>query len=265
MNAPGTLYVVATPIGNLQDITYRAVEVLRSVDLVACEDTRHTARLLDHYGIVCPLTSYHDFNEGPRALQLVEKLRAGSRIALVTDSGTPTISDPGFDLVRACHAAAIRVVPIPGASAMAAAISASGLPSNRILFDGFLPAKAAARQERLKELSTEDATLVLYEAPHRIDESLADIESVLGNRRVCVARELTKLHETIEVGLVSEVRERINPRGEFVLVIEGASTRKAQPSFTVAGLGRQEALKAIASRLGIPRSELYAALFKKDE
>lgn len=265
MNAAGTLYVVATPIGNLQDMTYRAVETLRSVDLIACEDTRQTVKLLDHYGIACPMTSYHDFNEGSKTPQLLERLRLGTRIALLSDSGTPTISDPGFDLVRACHEAGIRVVPIPGASALAAAISVAGLPTDRVFFDGFLPAKTAARRERLRELQSVDATLVLYEAPHRIEESLADIETVLGDRKVCIARELTKLHETIEVGSLSEVRKRVTARGEFVLVIAGATQKAAPVRFSVAGLSRQETLKVLASQLGIPRSELYNALFKKDE
>src|SRR5215467_12839542 len=190
-----TLFVVATPIGNLGDITARALETLRNVDLVACEDTRHTIKLLTHFGIQRPLISYHDFNEKERAAELVKKIEGGLKVALVSDAGTPGISDPGYRLVRLCRERRIDVISIPGANAAIAALASSGLPSDQFLFVGFLPAKRKARQERLRELQSMPCTLVFYEAPHRIRETLEDLKAFFGDRTAYIGRELTKLHE----------------------------------------------------------------------
>ena len=191
----GTLSIVSTPIGNLEDITLRAARVLREADLIACEDTRHTRKLLDHIGVSKPLVSYHEHNETARAAELVERLAAGANIALVSDAGTPLLSDPGYRLVEAAIAAGIPVIPIPGASAVLSALAASGLPTDEFRFGGFLPPKTTQRRKTLEALREERCTLIFYEAPHRILEALEDVEAVLGARPVVVARELTKLHE----------------------------------------------------------------------
>jgi 16S rRNA (cytidine1402-2'-O)-methyltransferase len=227
-NDTGCLYVVATPIGNLGDITRRAVEVLSAVDLIAAEDTRHTRRLLQHLGIDKPLRSLHEHNERERVHALLERLRDGEQVALVSDAGTPLISDPGYPLVRACRAEGIRVVPVPGASALIAALSVAGLPTDRFRFEGFLPRRAPARRERLQALATAPETLVFYESAHRIEESLADLCAVFGEAREAVlARELSKRHETLLDGTLGELRARVcadpdQRRGEFVLVVAGA-------------------------------------------
>lgn len=257
----GTLFIVATPIGNLNDISARALETLRNVDLIACEDTRHTNKLLNHFGIRKPLESYHDFNEETKAASLAARIAEGLNVALVSDAGTPAISDPGYRLVRACRQRGVRAIAIPGPSAALAALSASGLASNEFLFIGFLSSKAAARREKLQSLLSIECTMILYEAPHRILETLADVEDVLGDRNVCVAREITKIHESYVYGPVSEVRKHIEPIGEFVIVIEGAAAAKPA-ALDLQGLSRQEVLKRIAERLGIPRRQLYDALIK---
>src|SRR5262245_29715217 len=189
----GTLFVVATPIGNLNDISNRTLETLRDVDLIACEDTRHTIKLLNHFGIQKPLTSYHEFNEERKAHELAEKLSGDTDVALVSDAGTPTIADPGYRLVRLCRQRGIPVAAIPGPSAVISAISASGLPSNEFVFLGFLPSKKTARREKLANAAKYNCTLVFYETPHRIGAALEDIEAVLGNREICLAREITKI------------------------------------------------------------------------
>ncbi len=224
----GTLYVVATPIGNLQDLTPRALEVLRSVSLIAAEDTRHSARLLQHFGITTATTACHDHNERDKSARLVERLLAGEDMALISDAGTPLISDPGFHLVRQAREAGVRVSPIPGACALIAALSAAGLPSDRFSFEGFLPAKAHGRRQRIEALAAEPRTWMLYEAPHRLLECLEDLLDILGPaRQVVLARELTKTFETIRGAPLAELVEwvRNDPdqqRGECVLVVEGA-------------------------------------------
>ncbi len=218
------LYLVSTPIGNLEDITLRALAVLKSVDLVACEDTRHTRRLLDHFGIRKPTVSYHEHNEQARAEELVQRLLEGKSVAIVSDAGTPGISDPAYRIVLAAIERGIAVVPIPGAVALVAGLVASGLPTDSFLFAGFLPPKKMARRARLEELKAQRATLVLYEAPHRIRETLADALEVLGDRQASLARELTKLHEQFIRGKLSELVahfETNQPRGEMTLVIAG--------------------------------------------
>ncbi len=220
---PGALYVVSTPIGNLEDITHRAVRILRGVDLIAAEDTRKTKVLLNHLSINTPLVSYYSYNEARRVPELIEHLKKGKTVAVVTDAGTPGISDPAFLLVRAAVEQNIPVIPIPGASALLAALVVSGLPTDRFVFEGFLPVKKG-RTTKLEMLKHETRTIVLYESPFRIERTLRDVYAHWGERRVAVARELTKKFEEVQRGLLSEVLERIGastPRGEYVIVIEG--------------------------------------------
>ncbi|MDR1728859.1 MAG: 16S rRNA (cytidine(1402)-2'-O)-methyltransferase [Acidobacteriota bacterium] len=275
----GTLYLVATPIGNLEDITLRALRVLREVALVACEDTRHTSKLLAHYGIATPRKSYHEFNEECRVPQLLALLRAGEDVALVSDAGTPLVSDPGFEIVAACRREGLPVIPVPGASAAVAALVGSGLPSDSFHFAGFLPSRGGERRRRLEELSAIPATLVLYEAPHRLLDSLQDMADVLGPRRAALCRELTKMHEEFLCGTLPEVldglRERPEVRGEITLVVErgGEGGRAAAPpgypasikehldaELSGGALSRNEALKAVARKRGIRRKEAYRLL-----
>lgn len=251
------LFIVATPIGNLSDISSRALETLRSVDLIACEDTRQTIKLLNHFGIQKPLVSYHDFNEEKKAAELGRKIQDGLKVALVSDAGMPAISDPGYRLVRFCREKGLNVVAIPGANAAITALAASGLPSDEFFFAGFLPSKKSARLEKLESLRPLRATLVFYEAPHRVEEVLDDMEKALGDRETCIARELTKLHEECLFGRLSEIRSRVKPLGEFVIVVSG-NTGEDQPA-VVAPLTREAVLKT----LGISRNELYDLFFKK--
>ncbi len=277
--APG-LYLVATPIGNLADITLRALDVLRQVDRIACEDTRQTQKLLNHFQISTPTESCHEHNERQRASVLIEALQAGARIAVVTDAGMPGISDPGSWLASAAIAAGIPVFPIPGANAALSALVASGLPTEEFHFLGFLPEKAGARRTRIETLAAagdEAGTLVFYEAPHRILETLADLESVFGpGLRVVVARELTKIHEEFLRGTVAEVRRELagrdRIRGEITLLVQAPAAHVAESpaaesiSSRIArlqaegGIDEKEALKRLARDLGQSKSELYREL-----
>jgi 16S rRNA (cytidine1402-2'-O)-methyltransferase len=270
------LYLVATPVGNLEDISLRALRILKEVDLIACEDTRHTAKLLTHYGIRTPSQSYHKFNEESRAQQLVQMLRDGKNIALVSDSGTPLVSDPGYELVSSCRREGIQVVPIPGPSAAIAALIASGLPADSFCFSGFLPSKGSLRKRRLEELAGLPMTLILYEAPHRLLSSLEDMAAILGPRRATVARELTKIHEELLHGTLPELlnvlqaRDRI--KGEITLVIERGENipvpaqypeslrQHMEEEMQKTGLPRNEALKSVAKQRGITRREAYNQL-----
>ena len=223
---PGTLYIVATPIGHLEDITLRAIRTLKDVDVIAAEDTRHTQTLLRHFSIDTPLTSYHEHNERAKTGQLVARLERGESIALVSDAGTPAISDPGYRLVVEATRLGIRVVPIPGPSALIAALSAGGLPTDGFNFRGFLPARKRERRSKLQEFRDDRYSIVVYEAPHRLKESLDDIREIFGDRRMVLARELTKLHEELLRGRISEVIAEISQReirGEVTLIIEGCS------------------------------------------
>ena len=223
-DAAGVLYVVATPIGNLEDVSERALRALREADVVAAEDTRRTATLLGHYGIAKPLVSYHDAVERRKAPELVEQMRNGKTIALVSDAGTPLVSDPGYRLVRAALDAGIEVVPIPGATAATALLSVCGFATDRFVFEGFLPQRAGRRRRRLEQLREEPRTIVVYESPHHVARTLAEVEEVLGDREVVVGRELTKVFEEVLRGSVSDIRRALTehaPRGEFTIVIRG--------------------------------------------
>ena len=272
----GTLYLIATPIGNLEDITLRALRTLGEVDWIACEDTRHTRKLMAHYNLAKPLVSYHAHNERERAAELVAWLEAGATVALVSDAGTPLVSDPGYSLVRDCIARNIPVVPIPGPSALVAALVASGLPANEFTFVGFLPAKHAARVARLKSLASLASTLIFYEAPHRIRETIADARATLGNRACVIARELTKLHESFIRGSLAEIEiPESAARGEMVLLVGPPLADAANQQATdaprsileeVEALMRDEqidqksALKRIARDRRIGKSEAYRLL-----
>jgi len=270
----GTLYLVATPIGNLEDITFRAVRLLKEADLIACEDTRQTRKLLDHYGIAKPTVSYHEHNEAERAPELTAKLLDGTTVALVSDAGMPLISDPGYRLVRAAIDNGIRVEAVPGASAVSTALAASGLATDSFYFGGFLPAKSGQRLRTLEALKDETATLIFYEAPHRIVETLAAIEQALGNRPVVVARELTKLHEEFLRGTASEVRAALDTRetvkGEITLLIgkrtgvteDDTPLADAVDACVAQGMSRMEAIKTVAHRRGLPKRAVYGDLEK---
>ena len=227
---PGTLYVVGTPIGNLEDITYRAVRILKSVTVIAAEDTRHTRTLLSAYDIHTPLTSYHDFNKEEKAPVLIARMAEGASVALVCDAGTPTLSDPGYFLINQAHRAGHCVCPIPGPAAAIAALSVSGLPTDRFAFEGFLPRKSGGRRRRLESLQPESRTLVFYESPYRILALLGEIRVVMGEREIVVGREMTKHHEEIIRGPISGVIERFEnkkPKGEITLVVSGHRAEKA--------------------------------------
>jgi 16S rRNA (cytidine1402-2'-O)-methyltransferase len=269
------LYIVATPIGNLEDITLRALRILREADLIACEDTRQTRKLLDHYGIAKPVTSYHDHNEAARAAELIERLERGECIALVSDAGTPLISDPGYRLVAAAVAAGVTVVPIPGPSAVMGALAAAGLGTDSFRFCGFLPPKTSQRQKVFEELRQEACTLVFYEAPHRILETLEDVASVMRTRPVVIARELTKLHEEFLRGTAEELHAtllaRPSVKGEITLLIGKAEHAEADEtpiedairSLETNGLSRMDAIKQVAKARGLSKREVYKLTLPK--
>jgi 16S rRNA (cytidine1402-2'-O)-methyltransferase len=261
---PGILYIVATPIGNLEDITLRGLRVLKEVDLIAAEDTRHTQKLLIHYGITQRLTSYHEHNERVKARVLIEQLKEGKRVALVSDAGTPAISDPGYRLVREAVSAGIAVVPIPGPSALAAVLSASGLPTDRVVFEGFLPPKKGERRRRLEALKDESRTMVFYEAPHRLKDCLDDLLQILGDREIVLAREVSKIYEEFLRGSLSgvkrEAENRDTLRGEVTLVVKGLEEeRDKDPDKEELLRGEIERLK----RKGMHVKEIAALLGEK--
>ncbi|MCZ2150621.1 MAG: 16S rRNA (cytidine(1402)-2'-O)-methyltransferase [Bryobacterales bacterium] len=274
---PGKLYVVATPIGNLEDLTFRAARILGEVDVIACEDTRQTAKLLAHLSLHKPLVAIHEHNERERAAELAARLAAGASIALVSDAGTPLISDPGYRLIQAATETGIPVVPLPGPCAAITALSASGLPTDAFYFGGFLPAKANQRRKYLEALKPLPATLIFYEAPHRILETLEDIRVCYPERRITVARELTKVHEEFLRGTGAEVLAELAARpamkGEFTLLIAkggeadaGADERPLQEAIAALeteGVERMEAIKLVARLRGLSKREVYSALIKK--
>jgi 16S rRNA (cytidine1402-2'-O)-methyltransferase len=279
-SAGGCLYLVGTPIGNLEDITLRALRILKEVDQIACEDTRHTQKLLSHYDIHKPLVSYHEHNELTRAPELVVALEQGAKIALVSDAGTPLVSDPGHRLVTLCLRHHIPIVPIPGPSALLAALSASGLPNEEFLFVGFLPARSGERRRALERLRIEDRTIVFYEAPHRVTECVADAREVLGNRSACIAREVTKMHEEFRRGKLSDLLTSLEERparGELTLLIgpEDAADARTRANSTQsladrveelirqAKLDRKDALKLAAKERGLTRRDAYDKLVRE--
>jgi 16S rRNA (cytidine1402-2'-O)-methyltransferase len=264
----GHLFIVGTPIGNTQDITIRAIETLKNVDLIACEDTRHTKIILDKFDIKTPTTSYHKFNIRTKTGYIIDKIKQGKKVALVSDAGMPGISDPGQELVKAAASENIKVEVVPGASALISALSVSGLKADRFAFEGFLPAKPSSRKKFLQFLANEERTIVLYEAPHRILRTLDDLKEHFGDRHICVARELTKKFEEISRGKITEMIKKfssVRPRGEFVIVIEGdkaVEKMNVDPELLVKdlvanGVSKSNAVKIVAKRLKVPKNELY--------
>jgi 16S rRNA (cytidine1402-2'-O)-methyltransferase len=271
----GTLYIVATPIGNLEDITLRAIRVLKEADLIAAEDTRHTRNLLNKYEIETPLTSYHDHNKEEKAPVLVAQMLEGRNIALVSDAGTPGISDPGYFLINLAVDQNIPVVPVPGATAAITALSVSGLPTDRFVFEGFLQARHTARTKRLKELAAEERTLIFYEAPHKIVKAIEDMIFVFGDRKAVVTRELTKIHEEIVRARLSDVLEHFKlktVKGELTVIVHGALKEPLKKDIDTAeylkelmihrGLTKKEAIAVTAEELGLPKKEVYKESLK---
>lgn len=275
----GTLYLCATPIGNLEDMTMRCIRVLKEADLIAAEDTRNSIKLLNHFDIKTPMTSYHEYNKAGKGQKLVKRLKDGENIALITDAGTPGISDPGEDLVRLCRKEGIPVTAVPGAAACITALTISGLPTRRFVFEAFLPADKKERGMVLKEMENETRTMVLYEAPHRLTRTLKELNEALGNRRIRICRELTKKHEEVFAATVEEAityYERQEPRGECVIVIEGKSREELTARdrarweemsieehmeyYTDAGMDRKDAMKQVARDRGVGKREIYQAL-----
>ena len=279
----GTLYLCATPIGNLQDMTPRVVETLKDVDLIAAEDTRNSIKLLNHFEINTPMTSYHEYNKVEKAYTLIEKMQSGMDIALITDAGTPAISDPGEVLVRMCHEAGVTVTSLPGPAALITALTLSGLPTRRFCFEAFLPSDKKERKQILSELSNESRTIILYEAPHHLKATLQELYQVLGERKITLCRELTKKFETVFPTTMEgalEYYEENDPRGEYVLVIEGKSLsqkeaeKQAQVSemsieehmekYISQGMDKKEAMKVVAKERGISKRDVYQYLLKSE-
>ena len=279
----GTLYLCATPIGNLEDMTFRAVRTLKEADLIAAEDTRNSIKLLNHFEIRTPMTSYHEYNKIEKGRKLIDLLLEGKNIALITDAGTPGISDPGEELVKMCHEAGVTVTAVPGAAACVTALTISGLPTRRFAFEAFLPSDKKERRDVLEELKDETRTIVLYEAPHRLVKTLEELRETLGDRQVSVCRELTKKHETVYQSTLGEActyYQSHEPRGECVLVIQAKSReelrRQSQRKweemsleehmayYTDQGVDRKEAMKKVAKDRGVSKREVYQALLREE-
>lgn len=277
----GKLYLVATPIGNLEDMTYRAVRVLSEVDVIAAEDTRNSIKLLNHFEIKTPMTSYHEYNKYDKAKVLVEKMQQGQNVAVITDAGTPGISDPGEELVRQALAAELEVTPVPGACACISALISSGLSTRRFAFEAFLPYDKKDRTRVLEEMKRETRTMVMYEAPHKLKKTLAELMEALGDRHITLAREITKKHETIEPMMLSQAIARYegeDPRGEFVIVIEGLDVKKLEEekkssfeamsveehvqTYVDQGMSKKDAIKQAAVDRGVPKRDVYNAVMK---
>ena len=277
----GKIYLVATPIGNLSDISMRAIETLKNVDIIACEDTRNTIRLLNHFEIKGHLTSYHEYNKIDKAYELCEKVKEGNNIAFVSDAGMPAISDPGYELVDIAYKEGLEVTVVPGASAVVSALAISGISSRRFAFEGFLPADKNEKKEILTELSQESRTLILYEAPHRLLKTLKELFDYMGDRNIAIVREITKLHEEVLRGKLADIiadyeSEKIAIRGEYVLVIEGksllekreerqksfeeTSIREHYEKYIAEGMDKKEAMKAVAKDRGIQKRDVYKEL-----
>lgn len=277
----GKLYLVATPIGNLEDMTYRAVRVLEEVDVIAAEDTRNSIKLLNHFEIKTPMTSYHEYNKYDKAKVLVEKMQQGQNVAVITDAGTPGISDPGEELVRQALDAGLEVTPVPGASACISALISSGLSTRRFAFEAFLPYDKKDRARVLEEMKRETRTMVMYEAPHKLKRTLVELMETLGDRHITLAREITKKHETIEPMMLSQAIARYegeDPRGEFVIVIEGLDVKKLEEEkkssfeamsveehvqmYVDQGMSKKDAIKQAAVDRGVPKRDVYNAVMK---
>ena len=277
----GKIYLVATPIGNLSDISMRAIETLKNADIIACEDTRNTIRLLNHFEIKGHLTSYHEYNKIDKAYELCEKVKEGKNIAFVSDAGMPAISDPGYELVEIAYKEGLEVTVVPGASAVVSALAISGISSRRFVFEGFLPADKNEKKEILTELSQESRTLILYEAPHRLLKTLKELFEYMGNRNIAIVREITKLHEEVLRGKLADIiadyeSEKVAIRGEYVLVIEGKSLlekreerqksfeeigiREHYEKYIAEGMDKKEAMKAVAKDRGIQKRDVYKEL-----
>lgn len=277
----GKIYLVATPIGNLSDISMRAIEILKNVDIIACEDTRNTIRLLNHFEIKGHLTSYHEYNKIDKAYELCEKVKEGNNIAFVSDAGMPAISDPGYELVDIAYKEGLKVTVVPGASAVVSALAISGISSRRFAFEGFLPADKNEKKEILTELSQESRTLILYEAPHRLLKTLKELFEYMGDRNIAIVREITKLHEEVLRGKLADIiadyeSEKIAIRGEYVLVIEGKSLlekrgerqksfeeisiREHYEKYIAEGMDKKDAMKAVAKDRGIQKRDVYKEL-----
>lgn len=276
---PGKLYLCATPIGNLEDITLRVLTTLKEVDLIAAEDTRHSIKLLNHFQIKTPMTSYHEYNKVEKARMLVEKMKEGLNVALVTDAGTPGISDPGEELVRQCHAAGIAVTSLPGPAACITALTVSGLGTRRFCFEAFLPADKKERFRILEELKRETRTIIIYEAPHHLVKTLKELKEALGDRKISICRELTKRYEEVFPTTISEALERFlpeEPKGEFVLVLEGRTAEEMRREeqqewesipieehmehYMAAGMDKKQAMKEVARDRGISKRDVYQQL-----
>lgn len=279
MNMAGKLYLCATPIGNLEDITFRVIRTLKEADVVAAEDTRNSIKLLNHFEIKTPLTSYHEFNKYDKAKVLINRMLEGENVALITDAGTPGISDPGEELVKQCYEAGIEVTSLPGAAACITALTLSGLSTRRFAFEAFLPNDKKEKAAILEELKTETRTIIIYEAPHRLKKTIAELYAALGNRRMTAVKELTKLHENVFVTNFEEALayyEENEPRGEYVLVIEGKKIEELKKEkeasykemdinehmklYMDKGMDKKEAMKAVAVDRGIPKREVYKML-----
>ena len=275
----GALYVIATPVGNLEDLSPRALRLLGEVDLIACEDTRHTRKLLSRFAIQTPTTSYHEHNEVSKTHELIEKLARGSRIALVSDAGTPLLSDPGYHLIHGCREQGIPVYPVPGPTAATAALSVSGLPTDHFFFQGFLPRRVSARRQQLETIGRLKATLVIYLSPHSVLTTLKRIREVLGNRQAFLGREMTKLHETHYPGNLEQILKQLQqekPRGEYTLVVEGQHSktnqlgRSAKPDVlayvaglrALYGLSRKDAIQRASRELDLPKREVYRTVIE---
>ncbi len=282
MNKTGRLFLCPTPIGNLKDITMRTLETLKSVDLIAAEDTRNTLKLLNHFEISVPMTSYYEHNKAQKGGVLIEKLKAGADVALVSDAGMPAISDPGEDLVKLCIEEGIEVVPLPGASALTCALIASGLPTGRFSFEGFLTTAKTARKEHLEEIKNDTRTLIFYEAPHKLERTLKDMLEVLGDREIVLARELTKKFEEFFRTTISEALERYAenpPKGEFVLIVKGRDKKEIEEEkkaclpkpeeliekYYAEGMRGKELVKRVADETQMPRREVYEIYLNREK
>ncbi|MBQ9886336.1 MAG: 16S rRNA (cytidine(1402)-2'-O)-methyltransferase [Lachnospiraceae bacterium] len=278
----GKLYICATPIGNLEDITIRVLNILKEVDLIAAEDTRHSIKLLNHFDIKTPMTSYHEYNKIEKAAYLVEQMREGKNVAIITDAGTPAISDPGEELVRQCHAAGIEMTSLPGPAACITALTVSGLSTRRFAFEAFLPPDKKDRKRIMEELKKESRTIILYEAPHHLVKTLELLNEELGDRKITICRELTKKHEEIWQSTIAGAIERFSreePKGEFVLVIEGksfedidseqqsswenVSIEEHMKIYLSQGVDNKEAMKLVAKDRGLSKRDIYNSLMKK--